>query len=581
MFYKINYYLNQVSSFIRKSNKIQIWLLFFILFVLSFLMIIWYFPELDIASAGGTDLMFHANRFYALSEAIDFESYPFYINFHTLGGYGYATNLFYPDIMLLPFALLIKPLGLASAYKLLIFTYTLLCGLLSYTCIRKVTKDNLVSFIFALLYTFALYRIIDFSYRGALSEFIAFTFIPIVFLGLYEIIYGDYKKKWYIITIGFTCLIYTHLLSAFLIFLMVCIGLIITSKTLYKNPKRLLYIILAGLVSLCLSAAFLIPMFEQLHSNSFYFQTQPLAKEIGPQSFELKRIIWSMFNGLTDQYLRLETVGIMLTISILFRIAIRGKSKLLKIADISLIFGLILVFAVSDKFPWYTFPFNQLRILQFPFRLLQPADFLLALSGSIYFSIIIRKTNRYLLILSIITIGTVFSLRTTGAVYQGYAKYSINNNHNTSYDLDSFEIVGAEYQPSRVFSFPTKDIRYRVQYLINRGNTIVYKNSDNTLVSDFKKDNQAFIFQSNIQNSEKFILPLLYYKGYKATINEKETRVTQSPDGLVEINTSESGDIKVWYAGTAIQKVSFFISILSLVALISYISFRKKEKTSI
>lgn len=580
MFNRINKYTIQASTYIRQNNSIQFCIFLFILFVLSSLMILWYFPSFDLAS-GGRDLMFHANRFYAISEAIDFGSYPFYINAHTLGGYGYATNLFYPDIMLLPFVLLIKPLGLASAYKLLIFTYTILCGILSYCCVRKVTKDNLVSFIFALLYTFALYRIIDFSYRGALSEFIAFTFIPIVFLGLHEIIYGDYKRKWYIITIGFTCLIYTHLLSAFLIFLMVCIVLVISYKAILNNPKRLVYLTIAGIATLLLCAMCLLPMFEQLRDNSFYFQVYPLAKEIGTQSYELKRIIWSMFNGLTDQPLRFETVGILLTISILLRITIKGKYRLLKIADISLIFGLVLVFAISDKFPWYIFPFNQLRILQFPFRLLQPADFLLVLSGAIYLSIIIRKTNRYILILAIIVVGTTFSLRTTGAVYQGYAEYKISNNRDNNYDLDSFEIVGAEYQSSKVPFSPTKDIRSRVQYLINRGDTIVCQNRTSTQIENLKREKQFLTFQANILESERLILPLLYYKGYKATINNKETLVAQSSDGLVEINISESGDVKIWYDGTTLQRVSFVISILSLIGLITYIIISRKKKLSI
>ena len=193
----ISDFYNKTSDFISGNQRYQFALFIVILFVLSILMMAWYFPD-ETVTAGGTDLMFHANRFYAIFQSIEFGMFPFYINTHTLNEYGYAANLFYPDFMLIPFALFIPSIGLASSYKLIIFTHTVVCGILSYFCIRKVTKDNIIAFLFSLLYTFAIYRIIDFSYRGALGEYISFTFLPIVFWGLYEIIYGDYKHKWYI-----------------------------------------------------------------------------------------------------------------------------------------------------------------------------------------------------------------------------------------------------------------------------------------------------------------------------------------------------------------------------------------------
>lgn len=565
---------SNASTTIGNNQRYQFGLFIVVLVLLSTVMMAWYFPD-ETVTAGGTDLMFHANRFYAIIQSFEFGTFPFYINTHTLNEYGYAVNLFYPDLMLVPFAFFIPFIGLASSYKLIIFTHTIFCGILSYWCIRKITKDNVIAFLFSLLYTFALYRIIDFSYRGALGEFISFTFLSIIFWGLYEILYGDYKQKWYIIAIAFTCLVYTHLLSAFLIFLIVCITLLICYKTIIVTPARLLYLGIAGIVSLLLSSFFLFPMFEQLADNSFYFQTHPLATEIGPQSFAVRRILWSMFSGLNDQKLRVETIGILLMIPLLFRIAIKGKHPYLRFADISMICGFVLIFAVSDQFPWYTFPFNKLAILQFPFRLLQPASFFLACSGAIYMTIVARETNRTILIICLIIAGTTLSLKTTGGVYQGYNIYKISNTGN--YNLDDLEIVGAEYLPSSIPSTRTEDIRYRIQFVINRGQVINLQDSVNSVIENVQREKSRFIFDLKLNEPEKITLPLLYYKGYKATLNRKEVKTEQSKDGLLAITIPASGKVEVWYNGTTIQRFSLILSIISLLGLFVYL-FQNKTK---
>lgn len=558
---------NKASDFIGNNQRYQFVLFIVILSALAVLMMVWYFPD-ETVTAGGTDLMFHANRFYALFQSIDFGTFPFYINAHTLNEYGYAANLFYPDFMLIPFAFFIPLIGLASSYKLLIFTHTIVCGILSYWCIRKVTKDNVIAFLFSLLYTFALYRIIDFSYRGALGEYISFTFLPIIFWGLYEILYGDYKQKWYIIALGFTCLIYTHLLSAFLIFLMVCIALLICYKAIIKTPSRIIYLGIAGIVSLLLSSFFLFPMFEQLSDNSFYFQTHPLANEIGPQSYAVRRILWGIFSGLTDQKLRIESIGILMIMPLLFRIAIKGKHTYLKFADISMICGFILIFAVSDQFPWYTFPFNKLAILQFPFRLLQPASFLLAAAGAIYMTIIGKQANRVFIFVCLIIGGITLSLKTTGGVYQGYNIYKISNTGD--YSLDNLEIVGAEYLPSVIPSTETEDIRYRIQFIVDRGQSIDIQDTTSH-ISNIKREKGKFNFEIATQQENKLVLPLLYYKGYKATLNGTSINVEQSKEGLLEITVPESGKVEVWYKGTFIQCFSLILSAISLLGLLIYL----------
>lgn len=571
---KINGICNTVTAFVTNNTISQFSIFLLVLLLLSWGMIIWYFPEQGVVSAGGTDLQFHTNRFYAVFQAIDYGSFPFYINTDALNHYGYAANLFYPDLMLIPFALLIPALGFASAYKLMIFVYTVLCGIFSYWALSKITRNNLIAFLFALFYTFAIYRIIDISYRGALGEFISFTFLPLVFWGMYEILYGNFKQRWYIVSIGFICLIYTHLLSAFLIFLAVCIALMICYRQIVSNPRRLLYLALAGVVSAVISFAFLLPMFEQLIDNQFYFKTQPLAQQIGTQSVELRRVLWGVFSGLTDNMLRIETIGIVLIIPLLFRLVIKGKHPFLRFADICTFISFILIFALSDLFPWYIFPFDQLTILQFPFRLLQPASFLLACSAAIYLSIICKQTNRSFIIVACFVLIIGYSIRVTGAVYQGYAKYTVNNKEG--HNLDQMEIVGAEYLSSRIPSDPTDDIRYRIQYIVDRGSVVLVEHSD-TQIKSQTRDNDKLIIETEQSGTDNLVLPLLYYKGYKAIQDNKELEVSHSKDGLLDVKSPQSGKITIWFWGTSLQRISLVISLLALALFVVYIIYTERR----
>lgn len=574
--------LDDLRIHISKNNKLVQLIIFIFIILESLLLVISFFPEIDKASALNTDFMFHMNRFYGLSQALEFETYPFYINTHSLAGYGYGVNLFYPDLCMLPFAFLIKPLGLAWAYKIMIFTYTVFCGIFSYYAIKKITRDNLISFLFIILYNFALYKVVDFAYRGAVAEFLAFTFIPLIFNGLYEILSGNYKKKWYIISIGFFCLINTHLISALIMAVIVCVYIILYRKRIKDNPKRLYYLFLAGFICILLSSFFIITLIEQLLSNEFYLTRYPLVSQIMTSS--PKSVIMGLFTGMDGNRLTLQTLGILISLSLLVRLTIRDKSELIKIADLNLIFGLILLFSISHLFPWNIFPFYFLNTIQFSFRLLLPISLIMSFAGAIYISYIIKRNNHYFSILSLSFFMTFFMIYTTGEVLRLNKKNVITNNKNELYNIDIMDTVLGEFLPAQI-PFPTSatelklgNYYYRIAFILNRNDSIIY-NPILSSVSSVKRNNEFFNFNIFSESENSYILPLIFYKGYKATLNDEDLKIEKSVEGLVEIKSNKSGDVKVWYNGTVLQKIAFWISIATIIILtIHILLINKKQK---
>ena len=84
-------------------------------------------------------------------------------------------------------------------------------------------------------------------------------------------------------------------------------------------------------------------------------------------------------------------------------------------------------------------------------------------------------------------------------------------------------------------------------------------------------------FNVSVISSDKLKLPLIYYKGYKALLSGEEIKVGQSPNGLVQLDVDKSGEVEVWFAGTLIQNIGLYVSIIGILLLIVYIYFQNHK----
>ena len=75
-----------------------------------------------------------------------------------------------------------------ASFKIFYILINIITAIIVYMCAKSIIKDKKVSLITTALYMFAGYRIIDIFVRGAMGEMLAFMVIPIIILGLYEIV---------------------------------------------------------------------------------------------------------------------------------------------------------------------------------------------------------------------------------------------------------------------------------------------------------------------------------------------------------------------------------------------------------
>ena len=515
----------------------------------------------------GADTMFHYNRINILMDALRDGSYPNYMDYNSLGGYGYIVNIFYPDFLLIPFAVLGNFTSLNTAFISLLATCTILTGIFTYISVNGVYKNSFMACISALLFTFAAYRIFDVFYRGAIGEYMAFTFIPLAFWGAYESIKGDYKK-WYILTVAFSLLIYTHVISSAIAFVALIIFLIINIKRIIETPERLLYLSIAGVATIFATSAYIIPLLEQIASNSFYFTSNP-ATDISYSLLKMNDIIAGLFNNIESAYKSApdaKTGGILVALLFL-RLSVRDKPKQLKHIDIWVVIGFILIISESYIFPWQIFPFSKFTFIQHPCRLLLIVSFIFSLAGAFYMNETLQNKNKKIAAAICLTLVLLLVMKSDGASNRKiFAKHPKLDNQL----IYSLTIGGAEYLPA---AFPSP---YHA-FVEQRGTVVVARDSS-TVISNMKRVKGNLSFDIELAENDFVELPLTYYIGYQAILNGKKIEYQSSEDGLVALPIGESGKVKIEYKGTTIQSISYCISILFIFIFIFYFMYNYKKK---
>ena len=171
-------------------------------------------------------------------------------------------------------------------------------------------------------------------------------------------------------------------------------------------------------------------------------------------------------------------------------------------------------------------------------------------------------------------------------VFSGYMISNININFNpekaTSFeDLVSItkgadrEVGNAEYIP--------------VTANENSDDLTLYNIHEKNVSIPFTQDGSEITFEYNDNNNEFEVnIPLIYYKGYEAQIEDKNGNVTElevvhnTENGHVLIKGDKqlSGTVEIKYRMTLVQKICYTISWLTFAAILGYIiykQFKNKE----
>ena len=557
---------------IIKEESKDYYIFIILLLALSLFATLIYLPENRLYP--GYDIYFHYGRIKALIQSIQDGSFPVYIESEAANGYGYGTKLFYSDFLLIPAALLAIITNLVFSYKVFIFFNLFLCGFFTRKAVTNIFKSEQIGYLSGILVTFSYFRLTGLFLRGGLSESLSFIFIPVIAWGIYEIIQGNYKK-WYIFSIGFALLIMSHLITSLLTAIIVLFVLIVNGQKFIKEKKRFYVLVISGIVILFLSAYGTLPLFEQLSTNTFY---QTLSKDLNTPA-QTKLAFSEITKGLVTGFIididnpLHHGVGILLVVLVNLRVFIRKRNYQIKLADYSLILGIISILVTSAIFPWGKFPFTLLKSIQYPWRLFEYTTFFFAVSGATYIYHIFKTKKKYLIASGIILIASIVQIFINSYNFRN-SKF-LNSFADAPPSVENlFFLGGLEYTPLKYVLFD-----YNFWDRIAQREEEIECQYKSTEISDYVHDKNSI--KLNIDTKSKvdsIIVPLFYYAGYQAVFNEKKLPLFQSKNGLLSIPVKGTGKLEVDFKGTIIQKYSLYITLLSMVILILYIYYPNRCK---
>ena len=557
--------MKNISELIKKHKK---------LVSLSIVLLIGVFFSLWLVKPGiinGHDMTFHLSRIKGLKDSILVGDYKALIH-NALYGYGYANGLFYGNLLIyIPALADISGLNLINAYKVYILFTTIASAFTMYICIKNITKSRKTAILASFLYSACAYKAIDFIVRAAVGEMGAFVFLPLIILGFYEIVYGDYKKWWYF-SIGFVGLIQCHLISTVLMAIIVVALLLVNYERLFKEKQRIKYLIISGVVGLLIGAYFVLPLLEGLLKNKMVVNLNSFPIWNYTVPFEKLFIGYPNYEWKDSPFLP-SGIGILYIVLVLFRLKIKNTNndKLLKFCDLSIVAAFVTLLCATDLFPWKEL--TMLQSVQFPWRLYLFSSLLFTVSSSIVVHYYLKnktKKSKIVFIMIVVLVGLIPYI-STEHYYRGHS------NGGIFYDWNDYTVASGEYLPQGTV----------VNELKERGEVVT---SNNDIQIEYTKEgNRIVVSYSKNNYKDTYIeVPLLYYYGYSAYDNlGNEYKIEKGNNNIIKINLiNEEGNITVYYKGTLIQKLSYLLSLISIICFIIYlfiinipINKKKNQKT--
>lgn len=529
------------------------------------------------------DGFLHLLRLIGTDDAIQIGQIPPIIAQNYCNAAGYAMNLFYPGLATyMPLIVKIFTPTYAIALKSFGIICIILSGIAMYKFANEVTNKKLIALFAAILYIIAPYKLANVYIRYAIGEFIAAIFIPLVFLGIYSVFNKDGKKHYYI-AIGATGLLLSHTISTFYTSLFCIIYILFFIKKL-KEKEVIKKCVINIVFTLLMSLMFLLPMFEATQTAEYSIMVDNIMGTNGTYTSK-NTIEFSQFvQDIGEENGTTFIIG--MPMLLLFILSIYGMLKVDKkwkeVYIVFLIFSIVSIIMCTKFFPWSYIP-NLMCKLQYPWRMLGYFIFFVSLISAINLQLIIEKINlknlKVLVVAVSMIIMVISGLQTVNGFVQRDKEKSIE--YNTKENIDEFYEnsimenkkishmqINREYLPYKALILQNTYMREREDRIyILQGNVQIYNEEKNNL--------QLTANISNVSENTILEFPYIFYPGYKATLNgTTQLKLEESENGYLSTKITqdiETGTIKVEYTGTLITKISYIISIISIIVFFIYV----------
>ena len=385
--------------------------------------------------------------------------------------------------------------------------------------------------------------------------------MPLIFLGLYNLLDNDYKKFYIYFILGYVIGMYSHLVSMVFCTIFVALFILYHHKYFFSKEK-IKSLFISTIIVIGLTLPFLTTVIEYkllneytvFLSDSFTNRATLVYRSISFKDLFMGKPIYDdimpYFNIMTIILTLITTIQVILNKT-------KYKSKLLPM----LLYIILLINLVCSKLIWNNIP-EIFLMLQFPWRLLVFMSVFISLYAPVCLltdlKINIPKIfNKiiYSMIICLVLIEGVNNI-----------KYYSNEEYTEDYVLSSKLAMGyqQEYLPLK-----TNNARYfRTTYLEKRKMEIVSDN--NTKISIISSSFPNLKFEvKKLKEKTKIEIPRIYYLDY--ILKDKDgnkVKLTMSKYGMLEADIIKEGKYELYHKNTLIETISNIIGVATLIFVI-------------
>lgn len=495
------------------------------------------------------DGQIHFIRFEEIAQAFKAGHFPPLVNFMGFGHWGNAFTGMYPWIsglfFIIPRIVFTNPIHAIMIGYFLVNLFTLINA---YFLSRELTKKYYWQLLGILLYEFNTYHLCVLYGRDALGEALAYTFLPLVFLGCIQI--WNNKKvgiltlalgmgmtaNSHVITMAFTCL-FIVIIEIFRIF---------GRKITLKEVVRFIY---AALITGLIACFSLLNMLTLMQSNELLTPGKGLSQVIPSEMFDAM-----LNNSISDNFSKSWNIGIIAFIMLLFLTfqLFTKKEGTWKYWTLGAWAVLISTFS---WIPYSNFVVNSFfGNIQFLGRLNSFVVVFLVIATVLYFdkygAKLLEKTTFYV-ISALMMLTCIF----------GCATYQTQLNDNPI----RYYITKENY-----YSTINDATNAQHDYMITKNNkeVISQKVLDETPKSLKTVDSNfnSLILSFNEKNGQRVTLPFMLYNGinYQVKVNGENIRNFNSGQVLSIKSRTGRNIVKVTSSPSALNIFTFVISMISI-----------------
>lgn len=528
-----------------------------------------------------SDSSFHISRVEEIYRNLKEGKVFTFIAAHTFSNSGVGNFMFYPTLFLYPWALLRFVFNPVTSFYLWYGLFLFLTMVIAYYSMLSYSNSKVRSYAFALVYSLAAYHIHLGSWNYVLGEFTAYTFIPLAFLGIYHILFGD-SRKWKILSCGMALIMYSHLLSVYItamILVLITVGSILYKKGISK--ERIISLVKSGVLALLLVCPQLI-----------LFITDYIGHDIAaPQkSFAWTMTVMELLEpSLNNTSSINRSVGIIIIITAFIGwYFVKNREKERNIY----IIGIIFLCLATKLTPWdllsKTFVLNIIGQIQFPYRFNMYSSLFLSITASLVVQRIVTINNSYyskfwgiaiMTMLMVLNYGSIVT-DTVTRIYAG----GINLEKNTSslvalpknvyvsknnyVNIFSYLVLFGETDYYHKQSFDNNDINSNknAQTIVNHD---TYFNNKK-IASNLKKVNSNSITYLVKNTKEGYVdFPVIKYKNTHVKVNGNEHSSTISNRGTVQVKLTKGINlVEIYYQPIKLFFLGVLISCLTWIVLV-------------